>query len=56
MKKYAMETTVGIFVMIGLLCVGYLAVTLGRISFFEATTTACTQTSRPCRACGSEAP
>ncbi len=36
MKKYAMETTVGIFVVIGLLCVGYLAVTLGRVSFFEA--------------------
>jgi phospholipid/cholesterol/gamma-HCH transport system substrate-binding protein len=35
MKKYAMETTVGIFVMIGLLCVGYLAVTLGRVSFLE---------------------
>ena len=36
MKKYVMETTVGIFVVIGLLCVGYLAVTLGRVSFFEA--------------------
>lgn len=35
MKKYAMETTVGIFVLIGLLCVGYLAVSLGRVSFLE---------------------
>jgi len=29
MKKYAMETAVGIFVAIGLLCVGYLTVKLG---------------------------
>jgi phospholipid/cholesterol/gamma-HCH transport system substrate-binding protein len=35
MKKYAMETSVGIFVFIGLLCVGYLAVQLGRVSFLE---------------------
>jgi phospholipid/cholesterol/gamma-HCH transport system substrate-binding protein len=31
MKKYSMETTVGIFVVIGLLCVGYMAVKLGKI-------------------------
>lgn len=31
MKKYAMETSVGIFVFIGLLCVGYLTVQLGRL-------------------------
>jgi phospholipid/cholesterol/gamma-HCH transport system substrate-binding protein len=35
MKKYAIETTVGIFVMIGLLCIGYLAVILGRVSFLD---------------------
>jgi phospholipid/cholesterol/gamma-HCH transport system substrate-binding protein len=32
MKKYSMETIVGIFVVIGLLCVGYMAVKLGKIS------------------------
>lgn len=31
MKKYAMETTVGIFVAIGLLCVGYMTVKLGDV-------------------------
>ncbi len=35
MKKYAMETAVGIFVAIGLLCVGYLTVKLGNVAFFE---------------------
>ncbi len=34
MKKYSLETTVGIFVAIGLLCVGYMTVKLGNISFF----------------------
>ena len=34
MKKYSMETTVGIFVVIGLLCVGYMTVKLGNISLF----------------------
>ena len=34
MKKYSMETTVGIFVVIGLLCVGYMTVKLGKISLF----------------------
>ncbi len=33
MKKYAMETTVGIFVVIGLLCIGYMTVKLGNIGF-----------------------
>ena len=33
MKKYAMETTVGIFVVIGLLCIGYMTVKLGHVSF-----------------------
>ena len=32
MKKYALETTVGLFVVAGLLCVGYMAVTLGNVS------------------------
>jgi phospholipid/cholesterol/gamma-HCH transport system substrate-binding protein len=31
MKKYSMETTVGIFVFIGLLCTGYLTVKLGKM-------------------------
>ena len=31
MKKYTMETTVGIFVVIGLLCVGYMTVKLGNV-------------------------
>jgi len=34
MKKYSIETTVGIFVAIGLLCVGYMTVKLGKISLF----------------------
>lgn len=34
MKKYAMETTVGIFVVIGLLCIGYMTVKLGNIGIF----------------------
>ena len=33
MKKYSMETVVGIFVAAGLLCVGYMAVKLGNFSF-----------------------
>jgi phospholipid/cholesterol/gamma-HCH transport system substrate-binding protein len=34
MKKYKMETVVGIFVVIGLLCVGYMTVKLGKVSLF----------------------
>jgi phospholipid/cholesterol/gamma-HCH transport system substrate-binding protein len=34
MKKYANETIVGIFVVVGLLCVGYMTVKLGDVSFF----------------------
>jgi len=34
MKKYSMETTVGIFVVLGLICVGYMTVKLGKVSFF----------------------
>ena len=32
MKKYAMETIVGIFVVIGLLCIGYMTVKLGHVA------------------------
>lgn len=32
MKKYAVETTVGIFVVFGLACVGYMTVKLGHVS------------------------
>lgn len=38
MKKYTIETTVGIFVVIGLALIAYMTVTLGRISFFGANT------------------
>ena len=38
MKKYAMETTAGIFVVIGLLCVAYMTVKLGRVSFLGENT------------------
>ncbi len=38
MKKYSLETTVGIFVVIGLVCVGYMTVTLGKVSLFGRTT------------------
>ena len=31
MKKYAMETAVGIFVVFGLFCVGYMSVNLGNV-------------------------
>ncbi|MCG6533518.1 MAG: outer membrane lipid asymmetry maintenance protein MlaD [Syntrophales bacterium LBB04] len=33
MQKYTMETTVGIFLIFGLLCIGYMTVKLGHISF-----------------------
>ena len=34
MKKYTMETTVGIFLFFGLLMLGYMTVKLGHVSFF----------------------
>jgi phospholipid/cholesterol/gamma-HCH transport system substrate-binding protein len=34
MKKYSAETVVGIFVVIGLLCVAYMTVKLGKVSLF----------------------
>lgn len=35
MKKYSMESAVGIFVVIGLLCVGYMTINLGKVSLFS---------------------
>lgn len=35
MKKYRIETIVGIFVFLGLLCIGYMTVKLGKVSFFS---------------------
>ncbi|MDA8138157.1 MAG: outer membrane lipid asymmetry maintenance protein MlaD [Desulfobacteraceae bacterium] len=34
MKKYASETWVGLFMTIGLICVGYMAIELGHVSLF----------------------
>lgn len=34
MKKHKIETIVGIFVFLGLLCIGYMTVKLGKVSFF----------------------
>ena len=34
MKKYAMETTVGIFLVIGLICIGYMTVKLGHVNLW----------------------
>jgi phospholipid/cholesterol/gamma-HCH transport system substrate-binding protein len=34
MKKYSLETIVGIFVVVGLLCVGYMTIKLGKIPLF----------------------
>lgn len=33
MKKYSAETLVGVFVLVGILCVGYMTVKLGKASF-----------------------
>ena len=33
MKKYSKETVVGIFVVIGLFCIGYMTVKLGNVGF-----------------------
>ena len=35
MKKYRYETVAGIFVLIGLVCVGYLAVKLGKVKLLD---------------------
>lgn len=37
MKKYSIETFVGIFVVIGLVCVGYMTIKLGKVSLFGDT-------------------
>ena len=34
MKKYSLETIVGIFIVIGLLCVGYMTIKFGKIRMF----------------------
>ena len=33
-KKYSLETVVGVFVVVGLVCVGYMTVKLGKVSLF----------------------
>jgi phospholipid/cholesterol/gamma-HCH transport system substrate-binding protein len=38
MKKYHKETVVGIFVVIGLICIGYMTVKLGNVGFFGDST------------------
>jgi len=38
MKKYSKETLVGIFVVIGLACIGYMTVKLGNVGFFGEST------------------
>jgi phospholipid/cholesterol/gamma-HCH transport system substrate-binding protein len=35
MKKYKIETIVGIFVCLGLLCIGYMTLKLGKVSFLN---------------------
>ena len=34
MKKYTLESVVGVFVLVGILCVGYMTVKLGKVSLF----------------------
>ncbi len=38
MKKYSIETAVGVFVVVGLMCVGYMTVNLGKLSLFRGDT------------------
>ena len=38
MKKYSKETWVGIFVVVGLFCIGYMTVKLGKVGFFGDST------------------
>ncbi len=38
MKKYSMQTVVGIFVVIGIICIAYTSVKLGQVSFFQSDT------------------
>ncbi|THB68528.1 MAG: outer membrane lipid asymmetry maintenance protein MlaD [Desulfovibrio sp.] len=46
MNKYAKETSVGIFVFIGLICVAYMTVQLGRMEFLGADTYSLTASFR----------
>ena len=34
MRKYSLETVVGVFLVLGLVCIGYMTVQLGHFSFF----------------------
>jgi phospholipid/cholesterol/gamma-HCH transport system substrate-binding protein len=36
MKRSTIETSVGIFVLIGIMCVGYLTIRLGKLEWFES--------------------
>jgi phospholipid/cholesterol/gamma-HCH transport system substrate-binding protein len=36
MKRYSMESVVGIFVVIGIICVSYMTIKLGKLPLFEA--------------------
>jgi phospholipid/cholesterol/gamma-HCH transport system substrate-binding protein len=38
MKKYSIETIVGIFIVIGLICVGYMTIKLGKVSIYGSDT------------------
>jgi phospholipid/cholesterol/gamma-HCH transport system substrate-binding protein len=38
MKKYSMETAVGLFIVIGLICVGYMTIKLGKVSLYGSDT------------------
>ena len=38
MTKYSKETMVGIFVVVGLICIGYMTVNLGNVGFFGENT------------------
>ena len=38
MKKYSIETTVGVFVLVGLIAIGYMTVKLGKIPLFGGDT------------------
>ena len=36
MKKYSIETAVGVFMVLGLICVGYMTVKLGKVEIPQA--------------------
>jgi phospholipid/cholesterol/gamma-HCH transport system substrate-binding protein len=38
MKKYSMETVVGFFIIVGLICVGYMTIKLGKVSLYGSDT------------------